>query len=28
MAKIILFLVDDDSKWITGQNIGANGGFA
>ena len=28
IAKIILFLVDDDSKWITGQNIGANGGFA
>jgi 3-oxoacyl-[acyl-carrier protein] reductase len=28
IAKIILFLVDNDSKWITGQNIGANGGFA
>jgi 3-oxoacyl-[acyl-carrier protein] reductase len=28
IAKIILFLVDDASKWITGQNIGANGGFA
>jgi 3-oxoacyl-[acyl-carrier protein] reductase len=28
IAKIILFLVDDDSNWITGQNIGANGGFA
>jgi 3-oxoacyl-[acyl-carrier protein] reductase len=28
IAKIILFLVDDDSKWITGQNIGVNGGFA
>jgi 3-oxoacyl-[acyl-carrier protein] reductase len=28
IAKIILLLVDDDSKWMTGQNIGANGGFA
>jgi 3-oxoacyl-[acyl-carrier protein] reductase len=28
IAKIILFLVDDDSTWITGQNIGVNGGFA
>lgn len=28
IAKIVLFLVDDDSKWITGQNIGVNGGFA
>jgi 3-oxoacyl-[acyl-carrier protein] reductase len=28
IAKIVLFLVDEDSKWITGQNIGINGGFA
>ncbi|MBM1106158.1 SDR family oxidoreductase [Aurantibacter crassamenti] len=28
IAKIILFLVSDDSHWITGQIIGANGGFA
>jgi 3-oxoacyl-[acyl-carrier protein] reductase len=28
IAKIVLFLVDEDSKWITGQNIGVNGGFA
>ncbi|MEO9892196.1 SDR family oxidoreductase [Aurantibacter sp.] len=28
IAKIILFLISDDSNWITGQIIGANGGFA
>jgi 3-oxoacyl-[acyl-carrier protein] reductase len=28
IAKIISFLVSDNSQWITAQNIGANGGFA
>ncbi|MRI02284.1 SDR family oxidoreductase [Kriegella sp. EG-1] len=28
IAKIVLFLVSDNSNWITGQIIGANGGFA
>ncbi len=28
IARVVLFLVSDDSAWITGQNIGVNGGFA
>lgn len=28
IAKVIAFLVSDDAKWISGQNIGANGGMA
>jgi 3-oxoacyl-[acyl-carrier protein] reductase len=28
IARVVLFLASDDSAWITGQNIGANGGFA
>lgn len=28
IAPIILFLAGDDSHWITGQNIGCNGGMA
>ena len=28
MTGIIQFLVSDESKWITGQNIGINGGMA
>jgi len=28
IARVVLFLVSDDSAWITAQNIGANGGFA
>ncbi|MBQ0790156.1 MAG: SDR family oxidoreductase [Cycloclasticus sp.] len=28
IARIVLFLVSEDASWITGQNIGANGGFA
>lgn len=28
IARIVLFLVSDEASWITGQNIGANGGFA
>lgn len=28
IARIVLFLVSDEASWITGQNIGANGGFS
>ncbi|WP_343671972.1 SDR family oxidoreductase [Chitinophaga sp.] len=28
IAKVVAFLVSDDAKWISGQNIGANGGMA
>lgn len=28
IARIVLFLVSEEASWITGQNIGANGGFA
>lgn len=28
IAKIVVFLATDEAKWITGQNIGANGGVA
>lgn len=28
IAKLVLFLVSDDAKWITAQNIGVNGGMA
>lgn len=28
IAKIVLFLVSEEAAWISGQNIGANGGFA
>jgi 3-oxoacyl-[acyl-carrier protein] reductase len=28
IARILLFLVSREASWITGQNIGANGGFA
>ncbi len=28
IARVVLFLVSDDSAWVTAQNIGANGGFA
>ncbi|XPF94916.1 SDR family oxidoreductase [Colwellia sp. RE-S-Sl-9] len=28
IARIVLFLVSDEASWVTGQNIGANGGFA
>lgn len=27
IASIVLFLVSDEARWITGQNIGANGGI-
>jgi 3-oxoacyl-[acyl-carrier protein] reductase len=27
-AKVVAFLAGDDAKWISGQNIGANGGMA
>jgi len=28
IAKLVVFLASDDAKWITAQNIGANGGMA
>ena len=28
VARIVSFLVSEEASWITGQNIGANGGFA
>lgn len=28
IAQIVLFLASDEAKWITAQNIGANGGMA
>jgi 3-oxoacyl-[acyl-carrier protein] reductase len=28
IAKTVLFLVSDEAKWITGQNIAINGGLA
>lgn len=27
IAQIVLFLVSEEARWITGQNIGANGGI-
>jgi 3-oxoacyl-[acyl-carrier protein] reductase len=28
VARVVLFLVSDDAQWVTGQNLGVNGGFA
>lgn len=28
IARIVLFLVSEEASWVTGQNIGVNGGFA
>ncbi len=28
IARVVVFLAGDDAAWITGQNIGVNGGFA
>jgi 3-oxoacyl-[acyl-carrier protein] reductase len=28
IARVVVFLASDDAKWITAQNIGANGGVA
>ncbi|WP_316748619.1 SDR family oxidoreductase [Pedobacter gandavensis] len=28
IAKVVVFLASDEAKWITAQNIGANGGMA
>jgi 3-oxoacyl-[acyl-carrier protein] reductase len=28
IAKVVAFLASDEAKWISGQNIGANGGMA
>jgi 3-oxoacyl-[acyl-carrier protein] reductase len=28
IARMVLLLASDESSWVTGQNIGANGGFA
>jgi 3-oxoacyl-[acyl-carrier protein] reductase len=27
IAQLVLFLVSEEARWITGQNIGANGGI-
>ncbi len=27
IAQVVLFLVSDEARWITGQNIGVNGGI-
>ena len=27
IADVVTFLVTDDARWITGQNIRVNGGF-
>jgi len=27
IAQIVLFLVSDEARWVTGQDIGANGGM-
>lgn len=27
IAQVVLFLVSDEARWVTGQNIGANGGI-
>lgn len=28
IVRVVLFLVSDEAAWVTGQNIGVNGGFA
>jgi len=28
IARVVLFLVSDESAWVTAQNLGVNGGFA
>lgn len=28
IARVVLFLVSDDARWITGQNISVSGGAA
>jgi len=28
VARVVLFLVSEDARWVTGQNVGVNGGFA
>jgi 3-oxoacyl-[acyl-carrier protein] reductase len=28
ISRVVLFLAIKSAAWITGQNIGANGGFA
>ncbi|WP_318779564.1 SDR family oxidoreductase [Psychrobacter sp. FME13] len=28
IARVVAFLVSEEAAWVTGQNIGANGGVA
>jgi 3-oxoacyl-[acyl-carrier protein] reductase len=28
IAEVVVFLASDEAKWISAQNIGANGGMA
>lgn len=27
VARVVLFLASDDARWVTGENLGVNGGF-
>jgi 3-oxoacyl-[acyl-carrier protein] reductase len=28
ISRVVLFLASDSAQWVTGQNLGVNGGFA